>query len=395
MHEPKRKYREELLHWIWENRCFEFQHLTTVCGKKITIHNPGRYNKSDGPDFRDAEISIGPLRWYGDVEIHWQLSHWKAHGHHNDDNYENVILHVVFQDTDKNIRRIDQSKIPTLCLHSHLSEPLHSFLDQYLKRPRLPCAGQVSFISEEAFSRQLEKAHQEYFEQKIDDLLEFFDSGLPPSMAWKKMFAIAIFDGLGISYNRLPMQKLANELFPKTARVSNAEELRRQAVALSGIRSGRRSSLNLNWKRKGCRPGNHPLPRIRQGADCLWYIHNTTLKCWMQEPPQSLWENMRNSIRSTPSMGQERSSILYGTVFLPALYSLGNLFYDKKLKNVSWQLWHDYQAALPQSLLEMLLDTDLPASVYAKKLGTIYQLRSYCRPRRCQQCEVFKSAISS
>jgi hypothetical protein len=115
----------------------------------------------------------------------------------------------------------------------------------------------------------------------------------------------------------------------------------------------------------------------------------------MHKNPDELWQNLINSIQVTPSLGRERASILFGTIFLPALYSLGNLFFSKKLKSRSWALWRNHKAPIPSSLLKLFDNTELPSSSYEQKLGIIFQLRSYCRPRNCQDCEVFKSAISS
>lgn len=388
-------YHEDLLHWVWEQRQFDFRQLRTANGDHLQIVDAGKLNKSDGPDFKGAEISIGNLRWYGDIEIHWKTADWKSHGHHTDPNFNNVILHVVFEDAGPQSTREDQSSIPTLCLSSYISKPLRSFLDQYLSPTQLPCAGQLSFISQEAFEKQLEKAHKEYFEQKVDDLLAFYDPSLPPSKAWTKMFGIALFDGLGISHNRPPMKKLAAKLISEINTSSSKEELRDRAFVLAGFNKRQPSPLNLRWNHKGCRPGNHPRPRIRQGADALWYIFNTPFEQWMHKNPEKLWANLKNSIEVEPSLGQERGAILFGTVFLPALYSLGNLFFSEKIKSQSWALWRNHKAPIPSSLLKLFSNTELSPSSYEKKLGAIFQLRSYCHPRNCQGCEVFKSAISS
>jgi len=386
-------YHENLLHWIWKNHHLNHQQLCTVDDQDIIVHNPGNHNKSDGPDFTNAEITIGKLRWYGDIEIHWQLSDWKTHHHHRDQNFNKVILHIVYEDTDQTVRRADGTDIPTLCISTFLSRPLQTFIKQYRRQPQLPCAGNLSFISKNAFSQQLEKAHKEYFEQKINDLMEFYDPSLPPSKAWKKMFTIGLFDGLGISHNRLQMQKLAATLSTEIDRMDNLSALRQRAIAFSGINGSKNSTIN--WNRKGCRPANHPKPRIKQGSDMLWYIHTLPFEDWLHKDPPKLWKNMENSITTTPTLGQQRSAILFGTVFLPALYSLGNLFYSDQLKNRSWVMWRTHRVSLPKSLIRILQATEIPAHTYAQKLGTIYQLRSYCYPKQCQKCKVFKSAISS
>nr|WP_240894737.1 DUF2851 family protein [Fodinibius halophilus] len=383
------------MHWIWEQKHVARHQLSTTDGKEVIIHHPGQLNRSDGPDFTNAEITIGNLRWFGDVEIHWTPPDWHAHGHHQDPNYEQVILHVVFQDCGKRIRRSNGSVIPAFCLSSHLEKPLQAFLEQYRQQPKLPCSGQYSFISEEAFKQQLEQAHKEYFEQKVDDLLEYYDPTLAPSAAWQKMLSIALFDGLGISHNRRPMRRLGKQLFPQVKDCNSPHQLKEKAVQLSGLESQTRATPSFTWKHRGVRPGNHPRARIQQGAECLWFIVNQPFQTWLRCNPKSFWAQMRNSITTTPSLGRERSDILFGTVFLPALYSLGNLFFCKRLKTQSWELWKTHKVTLPSSLLGLLEQTALPPSLYAHRLGTIHQLRSYCKPKKCQNCNVFKNVISS
>lgn len=396
MSKKRTPYHEKLLHWIWEHQSFSTQQLQTAGQENIIIHNPGRLNHTDGPDFKDAEVTVGNLRWYGDIEIHWKLADWKAHAHHTNPDFKQVILHVIFEENEQRVYRNDGSAIPTLSISSYLEQPLQQFMDQYQQPSSLPCAGHLSFISEEAFEAQIQKAHKEYFEQKIEDLLNFYDPNLIPSMAWEKMFTIALFDGLGISHNREPMQALAKEIFTLTERCSSKDALKEIAVARSGINQDDNSSNQRpSWNHKGVRPGNHPEPRILQAAECLWYIRDLPLKSWMRDDPDKLWKTMKNQIMVSPSLGKERGSILYGTVFLPALYALGNLFFDEQLKTRSWRCWQKHQASLPKSLLKKFAQTSLPAGIYAHKLGAIHQLRKYCGPRNCQECKVFNSAISS
>lgn len=387
-------YHEGLLHWIWENQHYTFQGLQTNDGQQVVVHFPGWPNQSDGPDFKAAEISIGKLRWYGDIELHWHISDWESHHHHTDSNYDKVVLHVVYEETEQLTVRTDHSPIPTLCLAPFLSQPLLSFLQKYQNPPRLPCAGHFGEAFEEAFRRQLNQAHKEYFEQKVNALLVFYSPSLAPSTAWKKMLVIALFDGLGISYNRKPMQQLAHKLWPYMKEVESAEELQQIALQLSSVASSN-THTQYQWKHKGCRPGNHPEARIRQGVQCLWYIFLHENSHWRTGNAPLLWQELLNSVTTTPSLGSERSSILFGTVFLPALFILGNLVCSERLKSESWQLWQSHRASLPSSLLRLFEQTPLPPELYTRKLGSIYQLRTYCRPRKCQHCNVFKFIISS
>lgn len=394
MPDTQATYHERLLHWIWKTHHFDSRNLQTISGEPIQLHDLGRLNTSDGPDFSSAAMTIGSLRWYGDVEIHWRHSDWRAHHHDGDPRYDNVILHVVFRETDRRVLRSDASPIPTLWLEPYLTKPLASFLSQYLEHPQLPCAEHLSYISEEAFDRQLRKAHREYFEQKVEDLLAFYDADLPPSQAWLKLLAIALFDGLGISQNRSPMRQLARQLFDMLPNTRSPEALQQQARKSSGLFGPDPRPDSLLWNHKGCRPSNHPEHRIMQGVLALCHIYQRPFKEWLTNDPEKLWNDMLRQIDTTPALGTERGDILYGTVFLPALYLLGRLFFAHNRESTAWERWQAHRVRLPKSLLRPLSQTGLSPALYRKKLGTIHQLRHYCRAGRCQQCFVFKNAIS-
>src|SRR5699024_3300426 len=151
----------------------------------------------------------------------------------------------------------------------------------------------------------------------------------------------------------------------------------------------------INWKHKVCLHNNLPELRIIQCALVLWYIWHLPFERWLRDDPKQLWQELQDAITHKPSLGKERADILFGTVFLPALYSLGNLFHHRSLKQQSWQLWKSHRVRLPGSLLRKLRQTNLNTELYAYKLGTIHQLRHYCGTGRCQKCFVFKNAISS
>src|SRR5699024_2314927 len=157
------------------------------------------------------------------------------HAHDRNPRYNSVILHVVFEKTCEVVQREDRSAVPTIWLGQYLSKPLKSFLARYLEHPQLPCSRHLSFISEEAFVRQIDKAHREYFEQKIDDLSAFYDPALSPSRAWLKLLGIAFFDGLGIAHNRDPMRGLCRQLFDQLDSCSSAGAFRKHALRVSAI----------------------------------------------------------------------------------------------------------------------------------------------------------------
>ncbi len=100
--------------------------MLTNGGETIQIQFPGHYNTNQGPDFSDAKIKIDKTTWAGTVELHIKTSDWNKHNHQHDKNYNNVILHVVWEDDGQRnsvpLRSAEQrSAVPVLELQSRVS----------------------------------------------------------------------------------------------------------------------------------------------------------------------------------------------------------------------------------------------------------------------------------
>ncbi len=114
---------ESFLHYIWQFQYFSKAELLTSAGETITVFHPGIPNTHAGPDFQQARVRIGGIEWIGSVEIHVQASSWYDHKHNHDKRYDNVILHVVWQN-DRPVSRIDGSDIPTMELSGRVEDRL-------------------------------------------------------------------------------------------------------------------------------------------------------------------------------------------------------------------------------------------------------------------------------
>jgi hypothetical protein len=115
--------KEDFLHHVWQFKKFNVQGLTTVQGEPVQIINGGQYLQLAGPDFFNAQVIIGGQKWAGNVEIHIKSSDWYLHSHERDTNYDNVILHVVWEH-DTEVMRKDNSEIPVLELKQHVDPKL-------------------------------------------------------------------------------------------------------------------------------------------------------------------------------------------------------------------------------------------------------------------------------
>src|SRR5579859_935599 len=112
---------ESFLHYLWQFQYFNKNELQSSDGEPISVVKVGHLNANAGPDFADAKISVGGIDWVGTVEIHIRSSDWHAHRHERDAAYENVVLHVVWEN-DKPVFRNDGTPIPTLELKHRVDD---------------------------------------------------------------------------------------------------------------------------------------------------------------------------------------------------------------------------------------------------------------------------------
>lgn len=126
---------ERLLQFIWQFQYFNKSELTTSSGEAVNIIFLGQYNTNQGPDFLDAKIKIGKTTWAGTVELHVKTSDWKKHNHQSDTNYNNVVLHVVWEnDSTKN------TSVPIVELKDRVSKILLQRYEELMNATSfIPC----------------------------------------------------------------------------------------------------------------------------------------------------------------------------------------------------------------------------------------------------------------
>lgn len=135
---------ERLLQYIWQFQHFNKSELTTIEWEPLQVIHPGTYNTNQGPDFLDAKIIVGSTIWAGSIELHINSSSWKDHKHSGDKNYNNVILHVVWN------HDIElQLPFPTLVLQDKVSKLLLKKYDELLNNPGfIPCEKNIRQVNE-------------------------------------------------------------------------------------------------------------------------------------------------------------------------------------------------------------------------------------------------------
>jgi hypothetical protein len=144
---------EQLLQYIWKFRLYHSTELYTTCSKKINTIYQGLHNTNQGPDFLNARIKIGESLWVGHVELHVKSSEWELHKHSGDENYNNVILHVVWlNDKELNL------PFPTLEIQSYIPKVLLQNYSTWMKKSHfIACENSISLVDKLVVSKCKER----------------------------------------------------------------------------------------------------------------------------------------------------------------------------------------------------------------------------------------------
>ncbi len=132
--------KEEYLHGIWQRKRLLTSDLRTTKGKELQVIHFGYYNRfSSGPDFSSAVIEISGEVFLGAIEMHVRSSDWYRHNHDKDPNYNNVVLHVVYEH-DREVL-VEGKELPVLELTNYIEpEHLARSIKGWISMNDLPCA---------------------------------------------------------------------------------------------------------------------------------------------------------------------------------------------------------------------------------------------------------------
>ena len=239
---------------------------------------PGWPNGGAGPDFLGAVLGDERGRLArGDVEIHVDGGDWRAHGHHRDPRYRNVILHVALRPPAAPVAMSDGATAPTAVVELEGGSPS--------PEEARPCmrpgpASELAAVLEGEGLRRFE-ARAAAYERRIAQ-----------GGAARALYG-GVLEALGYARNVEPFRRLAGlapwpaleaacSLFPEATRPYWAEALLLGAAGLlpsqrgwepergypaflealwerrpEGVRSDR-----LSWRFDGARPANAPPRRV-------------------------------------------------------------------------------------------------------------------------------------
>lgn len=206
---------ELLLHVIWNYQFFQKSNLQTAHGETVNILKQGNYNTNAGPDFLHARICIGETEWNGHVEIHVLSSGWNAHKHQEDNAYQNVVLHVVWEN-DKDINRPDGTPLPVLELKQIVNPKLlENYKGLVQNNSPIPCSSQLSSVASITRWSAVEQALVQRLEKKSGKVLQWLKEA---NDDWEETAFQLLAQNFGMKINAEPFYLAAKTIPIKTIR---------------------------------------------------------------------------------------------------------------------------------------------------------------------------------
>ncbi|GMV78420.1 MAG: hypothetical protein AMXMBFR79_15510 [Chitinophagaceae bacterium] len=199
---------EKLLHFIWQFQYFNKTNLITQEGEELVILNQGALNTNQGPDFLLASVKMNHITFVGNIELHINASDWYKHKHSNDENYNNVILHVVWN-YDKPLV-VKNKIIPTLELKTLVAKVLLQRYQSLMEfTTKIPCQTFLPALTTIGWMSWKERLAAERLENKSKEILQLFQES---KQHWEETFWWLLAANFGIKINQQVFKEIAQSI---------------------------------------------------------------------------------------------------------------------------------------------------------------------------------------
>lgn len=410
---------EELLYIVWQFKLYKPLFLTD--GRPISVVETG-IRQLSGPDFCNAQVIIDGLKWVGCVEIHRRSSDWFNHHHTENPEYNNVILHVVWEDD-------GGPSIPTVELKHFVYEEALSKWEALAKSPsQIPCH---NFITPVKIYQQawLVRMATERLQDKYDAIREIL---IKNQYDWLQVLYELFMRYMGVPANTEHFQLVAHNLpYRIIARHSDSDEellallygisgwldyLQEKGLSIEGLwvkwnhlkSKYNLAPLGVSWKRGTFRPYSHPLVRMAQAVSILkvlpllWEaisVGDTDLasRLLTVEPP-SYWIKTVGNVMfpklKTFKTGSMIVNVLIINVLIPMMFAFGKSREDEQLSEQAI-VWLDSMPPEDNSVIRKWKQIGIKPHSAMETQALLHLYRNYCQHRRCLQCQWGRQFIAN
>ena len=408
---------ERLLQFIWQFQYFNKSELQTTTGEEIQIISQGTYNTNQGPDFNDAKIRIGKTTWAGSVELHILSSDWQKHKHQNDRNYNNVILHVVWEDDFPNYN------VPVLKLENRVAKILLQRFEELMNtKGFIPCEKTISSVKPIVLQSWKERLLAERLIRKSAIVETFLNES---NHHWEETFWWLLARNFGIKINSDVFEAMARSLpLLILARHKN------QIHQLEALLMGQSNLLDGKFKEdypimlqkeyefyKGkyklqpntiapfylrMRPGNFPTIRLAQLAMLIHHSEHLfskiketdslkDVKKWLDITANDYWHYHYRfdepSLFKKKNLGQAMGDNILVNTICTMLFAYGHFHKEQKYKDRALQ-WLEEITAESNAVTKGFQQVGLQNTNARDSQALIKLKNEYCSKKRCLDCAI-------
>ena len=427
---PQWLMKEEFLHYLWQLQHFDRRQLKTTKGESIEILQTGIHNSDSGPDFHNARLRIGNTIWAGNVELHVHASEWIAHKHQSDNAYDNVILHVVYEE-DQVIFRKSGERIPCLELKKRIPSKISGKYMRLLRnRSWIPCQNLFSTVPAIKQAIWLDRLLVERLEQQTQSIAISLEQNKGD---WESTFYQYLARSFGLRINTTPFELLARSL-PFKVLLKHKNKLIQIEALLFGqagllndpfeddypnrlkkeytflqTKYKLKPILSHSWKYSRLRPANFPTIRIAQFAAMIYqtsYLFSKILAVKKVKEVENAFDiKLSNywlthyrfdklSTRRNKRLGKSHIHLLIINTIGPFLFLYGKKKGDERFQEQALQLLEELKPE-QNHIIDAWKQLGLkPDSAYQTQ--ALLQLKkAYCNPKRCLQCAIGNEILKS
>lgn len=416
---------EKLLHYLWQFQYFNRSDLRTTAGEPVTVVAPGRLNEHQGPDFLDAKIKIGETLLAGSVELHLKTSDWSRHGHTQDANYNNVVLHVVLEHD-----QLFQNGIPVLELQNRIPTLL---LDRYAtlmsEAAFIPCAASIAQTRELTWLSWKERLVAERLTRKAKAVIQILEQ---TGHHWEETFWRLLARSFGAKVNADAFEELAGTL-PLNILARHRSSIHQLEALLLGqanlihgeagddyIKLLQREyqflkskfllkPINTPVHFLRMRPGNFPTVRLAQLA---MLVHMSShlfskildaadikdVKALLQVTANDYWHYHyrpgETSAYKPKTIGSDMADTVIINTVVPVLFAYG-LHHQQEPHKEKAVHWLQQLAAERNSITDGFVQLAVPHKSAYDSQALLELKAEYCSGKRCLQCSVGNALLKA
>lgn len=410
---------ERLLQYLWQFQYFNKHSLILDNGDEFQVIHPGRLNTNQGPDFLEAKIKIEDTLWVGHVELHIKTTDWFKHAHQLDRNYDNVILHVVWE----NDQPDSHSRIPVFSLQSRVPGLLLQQYKDWMNSPSfIACGEQAQTVPRLIWISWRERLLAERLERKTATVFSYLQQN---NQHWDETFWWLLARNFGTTVNGEAFEALAKSL-PVTLLARHKNQLNQLEALLMGQCGLLEGDFDehypamlqkeYNYLRKKyslqpirqpvhflrMRPMNFPTVRLAQLAALVYqsshlfaYIKETLqvddIKKMLTVTANDFWHYHYTFTDTAEHQPKKLGSQMIHTIIIntvvPVLFAYGHLHNEEQLKNRALY-WLDEMAAEKNAITNGFTKLGMMIKDACDSQALIELKSHYCDHKKCLDCSI-------